>query len=570
MSDPSAPTSALAAMEESAPYSSDSGGNFAGDFELLRKELTSYRGRWGLFVMVYEHDDDRRRIAADIDHLADAAARVHADEVQHPDWLALENDIAAVASRGAGLVQVFGLEQWLDPLAAIRTEGRLRAWNLQREAFAAAIAAPVLCWLRPAQSQMLSRVAPDLWSWRAGVHRFLRPLATPAPATQVEVQRRQGIDNRSFDERLSRIAELKTGLADRDAHRPDTLLATMFDELASLHASIGEVDEALRIRKHEELPVYDRLGNVRARAITMGKIANILEARGKFDEALRIRKDEMLPAYERLGEVRSRAITLGDIADVLQTRGQLDEALRIRREEELPVYECLNDVRSRAVTMGRIADILQARGQLDEALRICRDEVLPVFDTLGDVRSRAVTMGQIADILQARGQLDEALRIRKDEELPVYDRLGDVHARAITMGCIADILQARGQLDEALRIHREDELPIYERLGDVRAQAVTMGRIADILQARGQLDDALRIRREDELPVYVRLGEVRELLVARAKLAQILHVRGRTEDEAEITTLLTQALAEARRLDLPEAAKIEAFLRRLGANDVAT
>ncbi len=375
MSDPSAPASALVVMEESAPYGSDFGSDFASDFDLLRRELASYRGRWGLFVLVYEHDDDRRRIAADIDRLADidhptsAAARVQADELRHPDWLTLERDIAAVASR-ACLVQVFGLEQWLDPHAAIRTEARLRAWNLHREAFAAAVPVPVLCWLRPAQSQMLSRVAPDLWSWRAGVHRFLRPLAAPAPAAQIEVQRQQGIDNRSVDERLSRIAELTTELADRGAQRSDALLATMFDELASLHASIGELDEALRIRKDEELPAYERLGDVRSRAVTMGKIADILEARGELDEALRIRKDEQLPVYERLGDVRSRAVTMSKIADILQARGEIDEALRIRKDELLPVFERLSDVRSLIVGWANLALNMIQRGRPEDGAEV--------------------------------------------------------------------------------------------------------------------------------------------------------------------------------------------------------
>ena len=47
--------------------------------------------------------------------------------------------------------------------------------------------------------------------------------------------------------------------------------------------------------------------------------------------------------------MRARAVTLGQIADVLQARGQLDEALRIRQEEELPVYERLGDVQARAL-----------------------------------------------------------------------------------------------------------------------------------------------------------------------------------------------------------------------------
>jgi hypothetical protein len=59
-----------------------------------------------------------------------------------------------------------------------------------------------------------------------------------------------------------------------------------------------------------------------------------------------IRREEQLPVYDRLCDVRERAVTMGKIADILFSRGDLDEALRIRREEELPVYDRLGDVRS--------------------------------------------------------------------------------------------------------------------------------------------------------------------------------------------------------------------------------
>jgi tetratricopeptide (TPR) repeat protein len=113
-------------------------------------------------------------------------------------------------------------------------------------------------------------------------------------------------------------------------------------------------------------------GEEREATLARGLIADVLQARGEVDEALRLRREEELPVYERLGDVRSRAMTLGKIADVLQARGEIDEALRIYREEELPVYERLGDVRSHAVVLGKIADVLEARGNVEEALRLRR------------------------------------------------------------------------------------------------------------------------------------------------------------------------------------------------------
>ena len=142
--------------------------------------------------------------------------------------------------------------------------------------------------------------------------------------------------------------------------------------------------------EHDDAQGWDR-----EVAFAVGLRADVLQDRGQLDEALRIRREEQLPVYDRLGDVRRKAITLGQIADVLQARGQLDEALTIRREEELPVYERLGDVRAKAITLGKIADVLQARGQLDEALRMRRDEV-PIYEALGDQRSLLVGRTQIA------------------------------------------------------------------------------------------------------------------------------------------------------------------------------
>ncbi|HTW69362.1 MAG TPA: hypothetical protein VME47_05700, partial [Acetobacteraceae bacterium] len=231
---------------------------------------------------------------------------------------------------------------------------------------------------------------------------------------------------------------------------------------------------------------------------------------------------EQLPVYERLGDVPSRAVTMGQIADILQARGALDEALRIHREEELPVYERLGDVRERALTMSRIADILQARGALDEALRIRREEELPVYERLGDVRSRAVTMGRIADILQVRGAFDEALRIRREEELPVYERLGDVRARAVTMGKMADTMIAAGGLDDgrAPEIHAAaaEAFAIARRLNLADGVAYTGTLLARILARAGRIDEALLVLHEAEAG-FATLGDT-------AGLERVRQLRG--------------------------------------------
>ncbi len=199
----------------------------------------------------------------------------------------------------------------------------------------------------------------------------------------------------------------------------------------------GAMDLALGAAK-EKAEVDRARGDDHEAALAAGAQADTLHERGEFDEELRIRRVEELPVYERLGDELSRAVTRGKVATVLQMRGKRDEALRIRMEEELPVYERLGDVFRCALTLGNIADMLQAQGSLEDALRI-RREVLQAYEVLGDVSARAITQSQIADILAARGQGDEAVRIGREEVLPVLERLGDVRAVLIARTKLAVI-----------------------------------------------------------------------------------------------------------------------------------
>jgi tetratricopeptide (TPR) repeat protein len=295
--------------------------------------------------------------------------------------------------------------------------------------------------------------------------------------------------------------------------------ARVIGERARRLITRGEMEQAEQLLRHA-YQLFTAAGSEQEATTAMGDIADIAEGRGDYDEALRIRREVQLPVYERLGETREAAIAWGKIADIAERRGDYDEALRISREIELPVYERLGDTRSAAIAWGKIADIAFRRGDYDEALRIYREVELPAFERLGDTRSAAVTWGKIADIAFRRGDYDEALRIRRKIELPAYERLGDPRSAAITWGRIADIAEQRGDYDEALRIRREVELPVYERLGDTKSAVVTWGEIARIAFEQGDYGEAAELHRK-RLEVYKQLGDLDGIAAADWGLARI-------------------------------------------------
>ena len=91
-----------------------------------------------------------------------------------------------------------------------------------------------------------------------------------------------------------------------------------------------------------------------------------------------------------------------------------------------------------------------------------------------------------------------------------------------------------------------------------------MGQIADVFQSRGDLDEALRIRQQEQLPVYEKLGDVRSRLVCWANIAIILLQRDSDGDRSEADRLLNDALADAQKMQLPEAGQIEKIRNQAG------
>jgi len=119
----------------------------------------------------------------------------------------------------------------------------------------------------------------------------------------------------------------------------------------------------------------------------MGKVADILEARGALDEALRIRREEQLPVYERLGDVRSRAVTLYKIAGALFEAEGLDDAraseIHAAASEAFAIARRLKLADGVAHMGTLLARILGRAGRITEALQIL-DEAEAAFATLGD------------------------------------------------------------------------------------------------------------------------------------------------------------------------------------------
>ena len=269
----------------------DSDGTGTGaTFRALRRAIVRSRG-FSILLCVCDspaHGDEL------IDNLS---ASTPALNIRRIDLEADAEDTLEVVSGKLGgtageAIMVTGLWRAFD-----RPEQRdrlLDTLNLRRGEWPGRVPLPVVFWIPRAHLGPLLRGAPDFFDWRSDTLEFPTHIDESVFRRLGERQWSFGVDPRlSAADQRDRVLELRSRLArseGTDSEAIERSRLRWWDELAELLAFRGDLDEALRIRTEEQLPVFERLGAMRDLAIARTNTAILEIARDHPGDRLRARQ----------------------------------------------------------------------------------------------------------------------------------------------------------------------------------------------------------------------------------------------------------------------------------------
>jgi hypothetical protein len=200
---------------------------------------------------------------------------------------------------------------------------------------------------------------------------------------------------------------LAARLADR---RPDLTLAVVFgryDALSVAEAIKDACPEAARSIDAARDVLHDAPGALE------GVLRQILE--GPCAQ-VGVGKPLLLVAvYERLGDVRARAVTLGDIARLRAQQGEVEEALRLH-QERLAVNRRLSNLEGQASAMWDIAQIELGQDNIGQAAPLIV-EAYQICDRINRLEGICIIGMTLGQLLIANDRRDQGLAVlRRSEE----------------------------------------------------------------------------------------------------------------------------------------------------------
>ena len=289
---------------------------------------------------------------------ADALGRLQAWTVRCREAARSNNDDALLAI-GREIFAWLNIPTWISTWA--RSEGpqrlEIRAANPDEPLAAALLACP--------------------WELLADVQGFI----AADPARPFEIVRVRG-------EASAEDIEAATGAVARRGFA-ENLLAE------------NKLDEALEILGKEVLTVFERLDDNREKAITQGRIADVLFAQGKLDEAMAM-QTERLPAVTALGDHEGLAHIRYSMANIRLARGEHESGNLQQIYEELAEAFHLSCQYGQPDAIGGIGlllvQVLAMGGLRDEALETL-NTAEDAFTTLRDLDG----IGQVRELREALG-----------------------------------------------------------------------------------------------------------------------------------------------------------------------
>ena len=345
---------------------------------------------------------------------------------------------------------------------------------------------PIVLWVTPQILTQLSSKAPDFWSWRGGVFRFVAPAFVSDRITFTPT-----IDSSFKPEPTSDlpIDELLEQVAQITAKNPNSpTLATLYDRLGQ--AYIDRISGNGAENRSTAIEYFQRALEIQGklnlnRLNTLIRLANLYRRLSNWNEA-EILYLECLKIETESGDRAGMATFWGVLGDIARNRGDYDKAEALDNQS-LAVRTELGDRAGMATYWGSLGDIARNRGDYDKAEALY-NQSLAVQTELGDRAGMATSWGVLGDIARSRGDYDQAEALY-NQSLAVRTELGDQAGMATSWGCLGETELGRGNLDAA-ETWLKKALAVMEDLQMTWHIAETNWDLAQLYRAKGDESQA--------------------------------------------------------------------------------
>jgi tetratricopeptide (TPR) repeat protein len=358
---------------------------------------------------------------------------------------------------------------------------------------------PIVLWVTQRILMNLSLKAPDFWSWRKGVFRFVSDVVTdlPLPFPGYEHFLPPSLpDVDSFLLPLEDLQELITATEQREGTEAP-LLGTLYSRLAQVYQYRIEQGEAKNFQEEKDLVIanYKKAISIQTSLHQDLALLSILICLGNFYfsqgnfQAMIPTFQQSLQISQNIENHNGQADSLGNLGNAYNSLGQYPRAIEYYKKS-LAIQQEIGDRNGEANSLNNLGNSYDALGQHQRAIELFEQSLVfkrSINDRIGEANS----LNNLGSSYNALGQYSLAIEFY-GQSLVIQREILHRYGEAASLGSLGNAYNSLGQYPRAIEYYKKS-LAIQREIGDRNGEAmswfnlgipfVMMNRVPDALEA---------------------------------------------------------------------------------------
>jgi tetratricopeptide (TPR) repeat protein len=296
---------------------------------------------------------------------------------------------------------------------------------------------PIVLWITQRILKELNLRAPDFWSWRKGVFRFVPDASVtdlfmsthekfPPKGVDIEAVLSSNSVDDSFLLPLEDLQELIVAIEQREG-TDAPLLGTLYSQLAKVYQRRIEQGEAENLQAERVLAIANyrkaialqtKQNNDFALINTLLDLAWFQFSQSNFKEAISL-SQQSLHISRKIGDRQGEAHSLSNLGNAAYSLEQYQQAIT-HHEQSLQIQHEIGDRKAEATSLNNLGNAAYFLGQYQQAISYY-EQSLQIQREIGDRKGEAnslIGLGAAAYLLsqyvQARAYHEESLQIQRE------------------------------------------------------------------------------------------------------------------------------------------------------------
>jgi tetratricopeptide (TPR) repeat protein len=291
---------------------------------------------------------------------------------------------------------------------------------------------PIVLWVTHRILREMSRRAPDFWSWRKAVLRFVAETESAVPAVASLSPSLNSIAPQTPDF-LPPLEELQAEIRQLEATAPAssssaTSLATLYDQLGQVYADRVRTGKAANLAQEQTAAIaafqtaiqqYQQLDRKSAQADALIRLGNFLFSQSQFTDAIALYQ-QSLEIRREIGDRQGEAASLGNLGNAYQSLGQYPQAIEFH-QQSLEIQREIGDRGGQANSLGNLGNAYASLGQYQKAIDF-QQQSLEIDREIGNRRGEGALLFNMGNALARLDRQYEALQSYQ-QALAIYEEL---------------------------------------------------------------------------------------------------------------------------------------------------